>query len=544
MRAVIDGKTVGFDQGTPWKALIAQKGALGVSVGGTTLSLNAPAQDGAQAHALTYADEEGRRIYERTLELMFLAAAQKVIPGRRVRFEHSFGDGIFVRLPKTTVTRALAGRIEREMRDMAERDEPIAYTRCTKEEANAYFAATGQTDKLRLFQYRQLDTFHFNELEGVKEYFYGEMAPSTGCAKVFQLRLYLPGLLLRWPGKETGGMRMSPFSDLPKLMKTFGDTGRVNGMLGCENAADLNESIERGGFRDLVRVSEAIHERSIAAIADQVVRSGARVALIAGPSSSGKTTFAHRLIIALRALGLRPMKLSLDDYYRDRADLPLEEDGRPDLERLDTLDVPLLDEHLVRLLQGEAVEAPEFDFVRGMRAERTHTLKVAADQPIVIEGIHALNDELTESVPRELKFKIYVSALTMLNLDDHNRIHTTDARLLRRIVRDYQFRGTEPEGTIAMWPSVRRGEERYIFPYQEQADAMFNSALPYELPILKKFVYPMLCRVQPQSPCYTMARRLVKFLNYIRVSDAEDEVPINSILREFIGGCCFYRAED
>ena len=354
-----------------------------MSVGGTTLSLNAPAQDGAQAHALTYADEEGRRIYERTLELMFLAAAQKVIPGRRVRFEHSFGDGIFVRLPKTTVTRALAGRIEREMRDMAERDEPIAYTRCTKEEANAYFAATGQTDKLRLFHYRQLDTFHFYELEGVKEYFYGEMAPSTGCAKVFQLRLYLPGLLLRWPGKETGGQRMSPFSDLPKLMKTFGDTGRVNGMLGCENAADLNESIERGGFRDLVRVSEAIHERSIAAIADQVVRSGARVALIAGPSSSGKTTFAHRLIIALRALGLRPMKLSLDDYYRDRADLPLEEDGRPDLERLDTLDVPLLDEHLVRLLQGEAVEAPEFDFVRGMRAERTHTLKVAADQPIV-----------------------------------------------------------------------------------------------------------------------------------------------------------------
>ena len=341
MRAQVGGKTVEFAQGTPWKELIATPGALGVSVGGSTFSLDAPAQDGVQAHVLTYADEEGRRIYERTLELMFLAAAQKVIPGRRVRFEHSFGDGIFVRLPKTTVTRALAARIEREMRDMAERDLPIPCTQCTKEEANAYFAATGQTDKLRLFQYRQLDTFRFYGLEGVKEYFYGEMAPSTGCASVFQLRLYLPGLLLRWPAAGTEGLRMAPFADMPKLMKAFGETGRMNGILGCENAADLNESIGRRGFRDLIRVSEAIHERHIGQVADQILRSGARVVLIAGPSSSGKTTFAHRLIIALRALGLRPMKLSLDDYYRDRADLPLEADGRPDLERLDTLDVPL-----------------------------------------------------------------------------------------------------------------------------------------------------------------------------------------------------------
>ena len=543
MRAILDGKTVEFEMGTAWKDLVEGQQALGVSVQGRTLSLATAAQDGVQAHVLTYHDEEGRRIYERTLQMVFLVAANRVIPGRRVRFEHSFGEGLFVRLPKTTVTRQLVARLEREMREIVEADMPIPMTACTKEEANAYFAETGQTDKLRLLRYRSFENFRFYELEGLKEYFYGEMAPSTGCVKVFQLRLYLPGVLLRMPHEQTPE-KVAPFRDMPKLMRTFGETGRFNGMIGCENAADINEMIERRSFREFIRVCEALHERTIENIADQIVRSGARVVLIAGPSSSGKTTFAHRLSIALRVLGLRPMKLSLDDYYRDRADLPLEEDGRPDLERLDALDVPLLDEHLVRLLQGEAVEAPEFDFVRGVRAEKTHTLRVAADQPIVIEGIHGLNDALTESVTRELKFKIYISALTMLNLDDHNRIRTTDARLLRRIVRDYQFRGTRPEDTMLMWPSVRRGEENYIFPYQEEADAMFNSALPYELPILKRYAYPMLCEIGPEKECYTLARRLVKFLNYIRAADVEDEIPIDSILREFIGGCCFYRETD
>jgi len=266
--------------------------------------------------------------------------------------------------------------------------------------------------------------------------------------------------------------------------------------------------------------------------------------LIAGPSSSGKTTFSHRLSIALRVQGLRPVKLSLDDYYRNRDELPLEEDGSIDLERLDTLDVPLLCEHLPKLLAGEEVQIPEYDFVTGMRKEHTHSMRVEAGQPIIIEGIHGLNDALTESVPREMKFKIYISALTMLNLDDHNRIRTTDARLLRRIVRDNLFRGTLPEKTMAMWASVRKGEENYIFPFQEEADAMFNSSLAYELPIMKKYAYPLLCAVQPESPYYTLARRLVKFLNYIRIADVEDEIPVNSILREFIGGCCFYRERD
>ncbi|HIU34052.1 MAG TPA: nucleoside kinase [Candidatus Pullichristensenella excrementigallinarum] len=548
MNILLNGRNVPCEKGQRYEEVIRSlpgggKGALGVCVGGRAVSLNAMVEDGVCARVLTYFDEEGRRIYERTIQFVLLAAARRVLPGARVRIEHSFGQALFVRLPGTTVTRALVARLEREMRLLVEEDLPIRRIETTKKEANEYFEKTGQMDKLRLLRYRNFDKFRFYELDGMYEYFYGEMAPSTRYVSVFALRCYLPGLLLRTPDKDNPG-NVAPFRDLPKLMRTFGETGRWNGILKCENAADINEMIEKRRFREFIRVNEALHERSIEKIADQFVESGARLILIAGPSSSGKTTFAHRLIIALKALGLRPMKLSLDDYYLDRKDIPVGEDGKQDLERLDTLDVPLLDEHLVKLLQGEAVEAPIFDFVTGERSSATHTFCVGPDQPIVIEGIHALNEQLTESVPREMKFKVYISALTMLNLDDHNRIRTTDARLLRRIVRDYQFRGTSPEETMAMWPSVRNGEENYIFPYQEEADAMFNSVLAYELPIMKKYVYPMLCAVPPESECYTLARRLVKFLNYLRTADVEDEIPINSILREFIGGCCFYREED
>ena len=267
---------------------------------------------------------------------------------------------------------------------------------------------------------------------------------------------------------------------------------------------------------------------------------GERV-LIAGPSSSGKTTFSHRLRIALKVLGLRPVKISLDDYYINRDQIPLEPDGTRDLERIDILDLDLLNEQLLQLLRGETIQAPEFDFVSGKRKAETHALSVEEGQPIIIEGIHGLNDRLTSAVPRDMKFKIYVSALTTLNLDDHNRIRTTDARLLRRIVRDYLFRGTSPEETMRGWDSVRRGEEKYIFPFQEQADVMFNTSLVYELPVMKKYVYPVLRAVTPDSPCYTRARRLVKFLNYFHTGDVEAEIPVNSILREFIGGCCFYQ---
>lgn len=517
---------------------------LGVCVQGRTYSLNDPAEEYAHARILTYADEEGRRIYERSLQLLFLTAAHRVRPDAHVRIEHSFGQGLYINLRDEEMTREFIAAVEREMRALAEQNLPIERNNVTTDDAQEYFARTNQADRLRILNYRQYSHFTLYHIgDGPEDYFYGEMTPSTGDVNVFSLVPYGPGLVMMQPDIKNPD-HPAPFRDLPKLWHIYQETAGWNKILGCENAADLNEMIVNHRFREFIRVSEALQERKIQSIADQFIASGARLILVAGPSSSGKTTFAHRLTIALRVQGLRPVKISLDDYYRNRDDLPREPDGTVDLERIETLDTDLLSDHLRRLMEGEEVALPTFDFTTGRRTPVTHPFRVEAGQPIIIEGIHGLNEKLTEGIDRRLKFKIYISALTMLNLDDHNRIRTTDARMLRRIVRDHQFRGTPPEETMAMWKSVRHGEESYIFPYQEDADAMINSSLSYELPIMKKYAYPALCAVMPSSPHYTLARRLVKFLNYIQTADVEDEIPVNSLLREFIGGCCFYRETD
>ena len=517
---------------------------LGVCVQGRTFSLNDPVEEYAHAKILTYADEEGRRIYERSLQLLFLTAAHRVRPDAHVRIEHSFGQGLYINLRDEEMTQAFIDAVEREMRALAAQNLPIERNNVTTDDAQEYFARTNQADRLRILNYRQYSHFTLYRIgDGPEDYFYGEMAPRTGDVRVFSLVPYGPGLVMMQPDLQNPD-RPAPFRNLPKLWHIYQETAEWNKILGCENAADLNEMIVNHRFREFIRVSEALQERKIQSIADQFIASGARLILVAGPSSSGKTTFAHRLTIALRVQGLRPVKISLDDYYRNREDLPLEPDGTVDLERIETLDTALLSDHLRRLMAGEEVALPTFDFTTGKRTPVTHPFRVEVGQPIIIEGIHGLNEKLTEGIDRKEKFKIYISALTMLNLDDHNRIRTTDARLLRRIVRDHQFRGTPPEETMAMWKSVRHGEESYIFPYQEDADAMINSSLSYELPIMKKYAYPALCAVMPSSPHYTLARRLVKFLNYIQTADVEDEIPVNSLLREFIGGCCFYRETD
>ena len=519
------------------------EGALGISVQGRTCSLNDPVEEYAYARVLTYADEEGRRIYERTLQFIFLTAVHRLYPDERVRIRHSFAQGLYIDLPNLAVTEDVVAQIHREMRDIVEANLPVRRSQVSVEDAKSYFARTNQTDRLRILNYRRFPHFTLYRIDGLDDYFYGEMAVNTGACAVFDLKPYAEGILLQMPDVKAPS-RPAPFADLPHLIHTYSEAARWHAILNCENVADLNDMVRDRRLREFIRVNEALQERRIQQIADQFIASGARLLLIAGPSSSGKTTFSHRLSIALRVHGLRPVKVSLDDYYIDRDRIPLEPDGTRDFERIETLDIPLLCDHLARLLAGERVELPEFDFKTGTRAPHTHPLKVEGDQPIIIEGIHGLNDRLTASVAPEMKFKVYISPLTMLNLDDHNRIRTTDARLLRRIVRDYQFRGTPPEETLAMWASVRRGEENYIFPFQEKADAMFNSSLTYELCIMKKYAYPALQAVGPESPYYTLARRLVKFLNYIQTADVEDEIPVNSILREFIGGCCFYREED
>lgn len=549
MEFVLNGKIISAENGKTYlqavRAEFPQIRSLGVQVGGETLPLATVPGEGDRATILTYADTEGRLIYERSLRFVFLLAVKRLYPERRVRLEHSLGSGVYAVIEggDEALTPQAVRRIEEEMRRLVEADMPFERRVVTKSEAIAHFEATGQRDKVELLKYRPYETFQLYSLGDMLEYFYGVMAPSTGMLNVFALRYHMPGVVLQLPDAEAPE-QVAPFFDVPKLMKTFAQSARWNEILDCRNAADLNEMTSKRQLREFVRVNEALHEKSISAIADQFANSGARLILIAGPSSSGKTTFAHRLMIALKVLGLKPMSISLDDYYIDREKIPFDEDGRQDLERLDTLDVDLFNEHLVRILQGEAVQTPIYDFKTGRRTTKTHEVRAGADQPLIVEGIHGLNDELTRSVERSLKFKIYISALTTLNLDDHNRIRTTDARLLRRLVRDYQFRGADPEKTLEMWPSVRRGEEKYIFPFQEEADVMFNSSLAYEMAILKKYVYPMLAKLPPESPHYTMARRLVKFLNYFQSSDIEDEIPINSILREFIGGCCFYRQDD
>ena len=547
----LDGYEISCNEGISWQeavGLMPEKRRplrpLGVSVLGRTYSLRDPAEEYAHAKILTLRDEEGRRIYERSLQLLFITAAHRVDASARVRIEHSYGHGLYIGLWDREMSEAFIGDVEREMRALAAADLPIERNRVTTDDAQEYFARTGQTDRLRILNYRQYSYFTLSRIgDGPEDYFYGEMAPSTGAVSVFSLVPCGPGVVMMLPEVDDPS-RPAEFKELPKLWRVYQETAEWNHILGCENAAELNEMIVNHRLREFIRVNEALQERKIQSIADQFIASGARLILVAGPSSSGKTTFAHRLSIALRVQGLRPVKLSMDDYYRDRDQLPREPDGSIDFERIDALDVPLFADHLRRLMAGEIVEMPVFDFTAGKRTEQTHSFHVEKGQPIIVEGIHGLNEQLTAGIDRGLKFKIYISALTMLNLDDHNRIRTTDARLLRRIVRDQQFRGTPPEETIAMWNSVRRGEESYIFPFQEEADAMINSALTYELAFMKKFAYPALRAVVPSNPHYTLAQRLVKFLNYIQTADVEDEIPVNSLLREFIGGSCFYREMD
>jgi uridine kinase len=549
MTVLIDGRPVEAAEGAQYRDLIqrlcpeAPRRVLGVSLRGKTLPLSARAEAGAAVETLTYQYEEGARIYERSVRFVLLLAIRELFPEVRVRMENSTQTGLYARLTGVTLTAAMVRQIEDRMRALVAADMPFEKKVITRAEAIRYFEREGQMDKVQLLKYRPFEHFQLYKCGEMLEYFYGEMAPSTGYTPVFKLDFYMPGLALSLPDPADPA-RPAEFRDQPKLMRCFDESSRWAEILGCENAADLNEMIAGRRLREFIRINEALQERSINLIADEFQKSGAQLILVAGPSSSGKTTFAHRLRIVLQARGFRPYKLSLDDYYIDREKIPVDENGEVDLERIDTLDLPLFNEQLVRLMQGETVEAPSFDFPTGRRLERKHAVRVEHGQPILVEGIHALNDQLTSEVPRGSKFLIYVSALTTLNLDDHNRIRTTDARLLRRLVRDHNFRGATPEDTLAMWPSVRRGEANYIFPHQEKADIMFNTSLVYELPILKKYVYPLLCDIPPESPHFTRARSLVKFLNYIQTADVEDEIPPNSILREFIGGSCFYREDD
>lgn len=514
---------------------------LGCFEGGRVLELSEELGRDALLSTITYENEEGRRIYERSLRFVFLMAAARCFPGEKVRIEHSVGGGIYLVLEGRRLYPGDVKTLEDAMRDIVAEEIPFVKQRWTREQAIECFDRQGDSETARLLAYRPYDYFDVYLADGLAEYFYGAMLPSTAWTQVFALHMRTPGLVLLAPDRRDPKVP-APFVNMPKQMATFRQSNYWCKVLDCSDAADLNDLVREGRLRDFIRVNEALQDKSIAEIADEAISRGARVLLISGPSSSGKTTFANRLNIHLRVSGLRPVIISMDDFYRNRIDLPVEEDGQADLEALTALDVPLFRQCIASLLAGQETMMPQFNFTTQRRADKPYPLKLSGDQPLIIEGIHGLNPALHEGFDPKLLFKIYISELTCLNLDGHNRIRTTDARLLRRIVRDHQFRNTPPIETLAMWDKVRRGEERWIFPYQENADVMFNSALHYELPVFRRIAYDLLRSIPREDAQYHKCNCIIKILNYLLPAPESimDEIPPLSILREFIGGNTLY----
>ena len=509
--------------------------------GGVCLELNEPLREDATITGLTYRDEEGRRVYERSLRFLLLLAMNRLYPEKRVRILNSIGYGVYLRVLGEDLTHETVRALEAEMRRLTDDDLPFQKETWSRDEAIRYFTEHAHPDKADILAYRPGKTITMYRIGGTAEYFYGAMVPSTGYLRHFALRPHVPGLVVRMPS-PTEPDRPAPYQPRPKHLRVFSESQEWCAILGASNVADVNRMIEQKKMRDFIRINEALQDKYIAHIADEIVARNAQIVLVFGPSSSGKTTFAHRLAVHLQVLGKRPQLVSLDDFYKDREDLPLGEDGLPDLEHVEALDVAYLGECIERLLAGGIAQMPRFDFLSGRREAQTVPISLSGNGPLILEGIHALSDRVTGELPEQLTYGVYVSALPCINLDDHNRIRTTDVRLLRRITRDAKFRGTSPEKTIDMWPRVRAGEERWIFPNQEKADVMFNTSLHYELPILKHFSYGLLTRIPQTAPEALVARRLIKFLQYLLPIDEQvvNEIPPLSILREFIGECTFY----
>lgn len=485
--------------------------------------------------------EEGNRVYRNSLAFVLIVATKEVFPDGELTVEHSLSKGLYCELHLgRRVTAQDIKQIEEKMRQIVEDDIPINKAVMPIQDAIELFKKNGQLEKAKLLQQLHQDTVTLYNLDNIYDNMYGVMVPSTGYLKLFELKYYFPGFLLRYPAKDRPE-KLPDFVEQPKLAMIFREAEQWGKILECSYVSTLNEYVNTKRLPDIIRVAEALHEKKIAQIADFIAqhKETVRVILIAGPSSSGKTTFAQRLSIQLRVNGVRPVPISLDDYFIDRDKTPLDENGEYDFEAIEALDLELFNEHLLRLLNGETVELPTYNFMTGMREYRGKYIQLEENQPLVIEGIHGLNERLTKAVPRIQKIKIYISALTQLSIDNHNRIPTTDARLIRRLVRDSQFRSHNAQDTLKMWMSVRRGEDRNIFPFQEDADVMFNSALIYELAVLKKYAVPLLEKVTEQEDVYPEAQRLLNFLGYF--CSVEDEaVPNNSILREFIGNSCFF----
>lgn len=485
-------------------------------------------------------EEDGMRIYRRSLYFILMKAVYDLFPERRVIISHAISKGLYCEIKgEKALEPSEVTQIENRMREIVTEAIPFKKREIPLSEAEALFETTGRMDRYHTVEHRNKKLVTIYNCGGLDDYFYGYMAPDTGYIKVFGLRYHEGGLIVSFPDKSSP-YTLPAYVEQPKLFSVYLEFKRWGRILEVENVGALNDLVKAGRSTEIIRISEALHEKKLASIADAISdNSHKRIVLISGPSSSGKTTFAQRLSIQLRVNGLRPVTISLDDYFVNREDTPKDEFGDYDFEALEAIDVKLFNRQLKELIEGREVELPIFNFTSGSREPVGRKMRISDNSVLVIEGIHGLNEKLTAEIPKEQKFKIYVSALTSMNIDDHNRIPTTDNRIIRRIVRDHQFRGSSALNTIKRWPSVRRGEEKNIFPYQESADVMFNSALMYELSVLKTFAEPLLNEVNNTAAEYSEANRLIEFLSYFLPIDAKD-VPVNSIIREFIGGSCFY----
>ena len=506
-------------------------------VNGRLRELNKKIKSDCELSFVTTADRDGRRTYRRSVVLLLQRAIYDVYGSMtQLHVMHSLGEGYYCQLEKS-VTEHDIDRIVCSMHSFVEKDLPITKHSAKTQYAEQLFKEKGQHDKERLLHYRRSSRVNLYELDGVVDYFYGFMAPSTGMLKYFDIVPYESGFVLLFPGANSRSVE--PLVTSNKLFHTLDDSREWSKMLGIGTIGSLNDAIAAGRGQEIMLLQEALMEQKIGNLAAQIASDDKKkFVMIAGPSSSGKTSFANRLSIQLIAKGRKPHPLSLDDYYVDREFCPKNPDGSFDFECLESIDVKLFNEDMNRLLKGEAVDMPSFNFKTGKREYRGRKLTLGADDILVIEGIHGLNDRLSQLIPSEHKFKIYISALTQLNIDEHNPLSTTDERLIRRIVRDARTRGTNAMETIAMWPSVRKGERENIFPFQEQADVMFNSALVYELAVLKVYAEPLLFGIERDCPEYLEAKRLLKLLDYFLPMPA-DGIPNNSLLREFVGGSCF-----
>lgn len=548
IRATVEGKVQEYAEGT-----LLKDAAAGVQpefpydillalVNGKLQELHKKVKDGSKIEFLTAKDKPGMQTYHRSVTLLMMKAFYEVVGSDRVKkisVDFMLGDGLFIEPEGDFVLdQALIDQVKAKMQEYVDAAIPIMKRSINTAEAMELFRKHGMCDKERLFYYRRVSRVNIYSIGGFEDYYYGYMVQNTGYLRYFDLLLYEGGMVLMLPN-ESDPEKIQEFCPRKKLFQVLKEKKEWGRKLQISNVGALNEVISKGGMNEMILVQEALMEKKMGDIADMIAsRPDKKIVMIAGPSSSGKTTFSHRLSIQLRAKGLVPHPIAVDNYFVNRVDSPRDEKGNYNYEALECIDVARFNQDMTDLLAGKTVQLPVYNFISGEREYKGDYLTLGPDDILVIEGIHCLNEKLSYSLPKENKFKIYISALTQLNVDEHNRIPTTDGRLIRRLVRDSRTRGASAQDTIRMWPSVRRGEEENIFPYQEDADVMFNSALVYELAVLKQYAEPILFSVPRDSAEYLEAKRLLKFLDYFLGVSSED-IPKNSILREFIGGSCF-----